>query len=120
MKISFVLLNMLLSVAHAQKFYDPNAIVPANPTIKQGQELSCVYEAVKSWDDGSEYIENTLLKCVVLKVGYSEDSEYWGANFTYLQVDCSKAIDADTSGIVKQHALNFKTRWLSTRDCYKF
>lgn len=117
--MKFIILMLMTSIVHAQQWYDPDIKPIANPIFKQGQNVSCIIETVKAWQDGTEFIEPSLIQCTVLKIGIVSDDEYWGDNYANLYVDCSKGYEADASGIVTNHKLNYTKRWMTTRECYK-
>lgn len=89
--------------------------------FKVGQDATCMYEAVKSYFDGTEFLETLPIICVILEA-IRVDNEY-DINYQHLKVDCTKDLDRKSSdkpgmGIVKNHPQNFKIRWYNSTNCY--
>ena len=91
--------------------------------FKKGQTVTCIYNGVHSWSDGDQFMKPIPLTCTIKKASpVWKDVEPKGHQ--QMQIDCSTSVDAHTGppgvGLVKNHPLNAKIRWVTSYDCYHF
>ncbi len=108
---------------------EPTEIEKPNDTklFRVGEEVTCIYNGVFSWDNGDEFVKGIAVECKVTQVmdGVEDMSEYGQSkHYQRFEVDCTKDIKAKTGGpgygLVPDHKLNIKKRWYSTEECYHF
>lgn len=84
-----------------------------------GEMVTCIYNAIYSWDNGSEFNKPVPMLCQV-----TDTTSDIVENYYHLEVDCEADLELKWSstpgaGLVKEHKLNPTQLWFGSDNCYE-
>jgi hypothetical protein len=89
----------------------------------EGENVTCLYGGVYSWDNGDEFVKTVGVQCKVLEA--TEELVEFAPGYQQVKVDCLDSLKKlltkkSGTGMVKGHKLNLTEPWMSSTDCYHF